>query len=268
MTWAIGDIQGCYKSLEKLLQKIEFDPVRDRLWIAGDLVNRGHGSLETLQYLYSISQSVTIVLGNHDITLLAAYYGLKKSNPTLDPILLSPDAPQLVTWLSSQKLLHVDSKLGYAMAHAGISPDFDLISALEYASRVEAKLKSGDTQWLSKMFSCKATKFKKSMGELDLDRYILSSFTRMRFCSENRSLDFDEKLAPSTHTRFKKLSPWFEAKERKPIKEKIIFGHWSTLGFYNTKEVCCLDGGCVWHGTMIAMRLDGDEKIVVAECGE
>ena len=106
--WAIGDIQGCYNSLRALLEKIDFDPSKDKLWIAGDLVNRGEGSLETLEYLYGIKESVEIVLGNHDITLIAAYYGIKKTNPTIDPILESPEAEKLIDWLRGQKFLHVD----------------------------------------------------------------------------------------------------------------------------------------------------------------
>ncbi|MBT8349328.1 MAG: fructose-bisphosphatase class III, partial [Sulfurovum sp.] len=128
--WAIGDIQGCYKSLRTLLEKIDFDVTRDKLWIAGDLVNRGEGSLETLEYLYSIKENVEIVLGNHDISLIAAYYGIKKSNPTIDPILESPEAKKLIDWLRGQQFLHVDYELGFCMAHAGISPEFDLGMAM------------------------------------------------------------------------------------------------------------------------------------------
>ena len=138
--WAIGDIQGCYKSFMELLEKIAFNPTQDRLWIAGDLVNRGEGSLETLEYLYSIKESVDIILGNHDITLIAAYYGIKKSNPTIDPILESPEAEKLINWLRGQKFLHVDYQLGFCMSHAGISPEFYLGMALKYSKRIEEKL--------------------------------------------------------------------------------------------------------------------------------
>jgi len=110
--WAIGDIQGCYGSFLELLEKIDFQEGRDTLWIAGDLVNRGEGSLETLEHLYRIRNHVQIILGNHDITLIAAYYGIKKSNPTIDPILDSPRAEELIDWLRGQKLLHVDYGLG------------------------------------------------------------------------------------------------------------------------------------------------------------
>ncbi|WP_294956407.1 symmetrical bis(5'-nucleosyl)-tetraphosphatase, partial [Sulfurovum sp.] len=193
--WAVGDIQGCYGAFMKLLEKIEFDPKKDRLWLAGDLVNRGSGSLETLEYIYSIKKSVEVVLGNHDLSLIAAYYGIKKSNPTIDPILKSPRAKELIDWLRGQKFLHVDYKLGYCMAHAGISPEFDLGMALQYASRVEKKLQNdeGAAAWLAKMFKNGINRFNRDSSKIDIDRYIVSAFTRMRFCYKDQRLDFDQK---------------------------------------------------------------------------
>ncbi len=266
--WAIGDIQGCYKPFRKLLKKISFDPNKDRLWIAGDLVNRGEGSLETLEYLYSIRKNVEIVVGNHDITLIAAYYGIKKSNSTLDPILSSPNAKKLIQWLRGQKFLHVDYQLGYCMAHAGISPEFDLGMAIRYAKRVEEKLQKNDAEvWLKKMFKNGIDRFNRESSKTDIDRYIISAFTRMRFCYKDHRLDFKQKGAPTQALREKGLKPWFESENRKDIELKIIFGHWSTLGFYEDENVLALDTGCVWGGTLTAARIDGDEvEIVSVEC--
>lgn len=266
--WAIGDIQGCYKPLRALLKKISFDPSRDRLWLAGDLVNRGEGSLETLKYLYSIRKNVEIVLGNHDMTLIAAYYGIKKSNPTLDPILNSPDAKKLIKWLRGQKILHVDYQLGYCMSHAGISPEFDLGMALRYARRIEEKLQSEHADvWLKKMFKNGMDRFSRESSKTDIDRYIVSAFTRMRFCYKDHRLDFNQKGAPTQALREKGLKPWFESENRKPIELKTIFGHWSTLGFYEDENVLALDTGCVWGGALTAARIDGDEvETVSVEC--
>ena len=266
--WAIGDIQGCHSSFMELLEKIAFNPTHDRLWIAGDLVNRGEDSLETLYYLYSIRDSIEVVLGNHDITLIAAYYGIKKSNPTLDPVLNSPDAKKLIDWLRGQKFLHVDYKLGYCMAHAGISPEFDLGMALRYAQRVEAKLQSDDAKnWLKAMFKTGTKKFDRTADSLDIDRYIMGAFTRMRFCYNDHKLDFDQKGAPTDTLRKKGLKPWFECKNRAEIDLKIIFGHWSTLGFYHDENVLALDTGCLWGGKLTAARIDVDEvEIVQVEC--
>ncbi|HIQ28708.1 MAG TPA: symmetrical bis(5'-nucleosyl)-tetraphosphatase [Sulfurovum sp.] len=263
--WAIGDIQGCYKSLMELLGKIAFNPEVDTLWVAGDLVNRGEGSLQTLEYLYSIRNSVEIVLGNHDITLIAAYYGIKKSNPTIDPILTSPNAKKLIDWLRGQKFLHVDYHLGYCMAHAGISPEFDLGMALSYAERLESRIQRCDVQiWLKEMFKEGVDRLDRNAEDIDIDKYIISSFTRMRYCYGDHRLDFKQKGKPTDALRKKGLKPWFECKNKKEIDLKIIFGHWSTLGFYHDEHVLALDTGCLWGGELTAARIDLDEVEIVS----
>lgn len=266
--WAIGDIQGCYGSFQALLAKIDFDPKSDKLWVAGDLVNRGEGSLETLEYLYSIRDSVEIVLGNHDITLIAAYYGIKKSNPTIDPILSSTNASKLIHWLRGQKFLHVDYQLGFCMAHAGISPEFDLGMALKYSKRIEERLQSDDVEvWLKAMFKHGIDRFNRDSSCIDIDRYIVSSFTRMRYCYGDHRLDFKQKGEPTDILREKGLKPWFECAKRKELDLKIIFGHWSTLGFHHDDNVLSLDTGCLWGGELTAARIDEDEvKVVSVDC--
>ena len=270
--WAIGDIQGCYSDFKALLKKINFDKKKDTLWVAGDLVNRGDGSLETLEYLYSIRDSVEIVLGNHDITLIGAYYGIKKSNPTIDPILNSPKAKILINWLRSQKFLHVDYKLGYCMSHAGISPKFDLDTAIRYSKIIEKRLQADDADiWLKDMFNSEDSEFHIHSLPIERERYILSSFTRMRFCYHNYRLNFEQKGSPTEELRLKGLKPWFDCINRKDIELKIIFGHWSTLGFYQDKNVLALDTGCLWGGKLTVARLDNkgveqETKIVQIDC--
>jgi len=260
----VGDIQGCYGPFMELLAKIAFNPEHDKLWVAGDLVNRGEGSLETLEYLYSIRESVEIVLGNHDITLIAAYYGIKKSNPTIDPILLSDKAEELIDWLRGQKFLHVDYQLGYCMAHAGISPEFDLGMALRYAKRIEEKLQGSEAKhWLKQMFKHGIDRFDRDASAIDIDRYIVSTFTRMRYCYGDYRLDFNQKGKPTEELRKKGLKPWFECDNRKEIDLKIIFGHWSTLGFHYDDNVLALDTGCLWGGKLTAARIDSDEVAIV-----
>jgi bis(5'-nucleosyl)-tetraphosphatase (symmetrical) len=268
--WAIGDIQGCYKAFRRILAKVNFDPKVDKLWVAGDLVNRGEGSLETLEYLFSIKESVQIILGNHDITLIAIYYGLKKSNPTLDPILKSPNVSQLIEWLRFQKFLHVDYQLGYCMVHAGISPKFDLGMAMRYAKRIELKLQGDNPKaWLEDMFSHGVDRLEKKASEVDRDRYIISTFIRMRFCDEKSHLNFKQKGEPTEALRKKGVRPWFECERKSKIDLKIIFGHWSTLGFYHDKNVLGLDTGCLWGGTLTMARIDRAEvEIVSLECEE
>ncbi len=255
-TWVIGDIQGCYKSLQRLLQAIAFDARYDTLWFVGDLVNRGKGSLEVLRFLYDMQDRVVSVLGNHDLALLAAYWGFKKSNLTIDPILQAHDADRLIAWLRHRPFLHVDYKLGAALAHAGVSPEFDLGMALHYAKRVERKLQSDQgAAWLEQVMKEGKDRFDRKASEIDIDRYIVSSFTRMRFCHTDGRLDFKQKGAPSKKLREKGLIPWFLCPKRKTIDLHILFGHWSTLGFYSDEQVTAIDTGCVWGGELSALEI-------------
>ena len=273
--WAIGDIQGCFDSLQAILKKINFDPKVDTLWVAGDLVNRGDKSLETLNYLYSIKESIKVVLGNHDIALIAAYAGVKKSNETIQPILDAPNAKELIDWLRHQPFLHWDYKLGYAMAHAGISPQFDLGMAISYASRIEKKLQGRNYKaWLKHMRKTSSNKFDSRAKPLDIEKYILSSFISMRFCEEDGKLDFKQKGSPTvTKGLYKGLYPWFACPTRRSFPLKIVFGHWSTLvndtklKYYNDSNVIGLDTGCLWGRKLTVARLDTQEPMVVQlEC--
>ncbi len=270
MIWAIGDIQGCYDSLQRLLKKIDFDPERDTLWLAGDLVNRGPRSREVLEYLYSIRESLRVVLGNHDIALLAAAWGIKKSNPTLDPILVDPKGEIWLEWLREQPFVQADLKLGYVMAHAGIPPEFGLGSSLHYNRILMRRLQSDRAaEWLRAMMSKNEDHFDPLGGDLQHERYMLAGFTRMRYCHADGRLDFDQKGPPTEKIRAKGLYPWFECPTRKRMEEKILFGHWSTLGYFENEEVCCLDSGCLWRGKLTARGLDSEEgEIVQVECPE
>ncbi len=269
--WAIGDIQGCFDSFQKILKKIKFDPKVDTLWVAGDLVNRGDKSLETLNYLYSIRDSIKVVLGNHDIALISAYAGIKKSNKTIQPILDAPNAKELIDWLRHQPFLHWDYKLGYAMAHAGISPQFDLGMAITYASRIEKKLQGRNYKaWLKQMKKISSKKFDSKAKPLDIEGYILNSFISMRFCEEDGKLDFKQKGSPTvTKGLYKGLYPWFACPSRRSFPLKIVFGHWSTLvnetnlKYYNDSNVLGLDTGCLWGRSLTVARLDTKEPIVV-----
>ena len=263
--WAVGDIQGCYDSFQELMKKIKFDPKVDELWVAGDLVNRGDKSLETLNYLYSIRDSIKVILGNHDIALIAAYAGVKKSNETIQPILDAPNASELIHWLRHQPFLHWDFKLGYCMAHAGISPQFDFGMATTHAKRIEKKLQGRNYKaWLKHMFKKSSNKFDAKASSLDIEKYILSSFTAMRFCEDDGSLDFKQKGAPTEYKVLKKgLKPWFACPTRRSTSLKIVFGHWSTMGYYQDSNVLALDTGCLWGGALTAARLDTKEPIIV-----
>ncbi len=263
--WAVGDIQGCFDALKALLEKIDFNPEEDELWVAGDLVNRGDKSLETLNYLYSIRDSIKVVLGNHDIALIAAYAGVKKSNETIQPILDAPNASELIHWLRHQPFLHWDFKLGYCMAHAGISPEFDFGMARTHAKHIEQKLQGRNYKsWLKHMFKKSSNKFNAKASSLDIEKYILSSFTAMRFCEDDGRLDFKQKGKPTEYKLLKKgLKPWFACSTRRSTTLKIVFGHWSTLGYYQDSNVLALDTGCLWGRALTVARLDTKEPIIV-----
>lgn len=269
--WAIGDIQGCFDSFQKILKEVNFNPQVDELWVVGDLVNRGDKSLETLNYLYSIRDSIKVVLGNHDIALISAYAGIKKSNPTIQPILDAPNAKELIDWLRHQPFLHWDYKLGYAMAHAGISPQFDFGMAIAYAGRIEKKLQGRHYKaWLKYMTKISSNKFNASAKPLDIEKYILSSFISMRFCEDDGTLELKQKgSAKSIRHFYKKLHPWFTCPSRRNIPLKIVFGHWSTLieetplEYYEDGLVLGLDTGCLWGKKMTMARLDLEVPLIV-----
>ena len=269
--WAIGDIQGCYDSLQELLKKIRFNILEDELWIAGDLVSRGDKSLEVLNYLYSIQGSIRVILGNHDIALISAYAGIKRPHPSIIPILEAPNVKELIEWLRHQPFLYWDYRLGYAMAHAGISPQFDFGMAIEYSSRIEKKLRGRNYKaWLRHMQKKSTNRFDAKARSLDIEKYILSSFISMRFCKDNGELNFKQKGEPSSYKVIKKgLKPWFACPTRKSMSMKIVFGHWSTLGYYQDSNVLSLDTGCIWGGRLTAVRIDVDEPIIVqVDCGK
>jgi len=265
LTWAIGDIQGCFDNFTKLLNKINFNPSIDRLWLVGDLVNRGNKSLEVLEYLYEIDKSVNIVLGNHDISLIAAYYGLKKSNPTIEPILSSPEVDTLINWLKSKPFMHIDFHLGYVMAHAGIAPNFDLGRAIYYNNLLTKNLNSHNAkEWLKKIMSKETYKYHPNSDIIEEQRYALNSFIRMRYCYLDGTLDFKQKGSPKDLDN-PLLYPWFECPNYIEKDLKILFGHWSTLGYLNNKRVLALDTGCLWGRKLSAYSLEED-ILVQIEC--
>jgi bis(5'-nucleosyl)-tetraphosphatase (symmetrical) len=265
MVWAIGDIQGCFDSFMKLLERIDFDTKKDTLWIAGDIVNRGDKSLETLLYLYSIRDRVRFVLGNHDIALIATRFGVKKSNATIEPILSHKKGDELIDWLRDQPFVQIDSRLGFVMSHAGIAPNFDLEDVISWNEKLKDKLTSDKApKWLKELMGnrTKRAKFKENP-----EFFAFSSFIRMRYCFDRDTLDFESKLEPSKEIYKSGVRPWFEIEDKKPLPLKIIFGHWSTLGYFENESVACLDSGCLWGSKLTAKRLDSNSNVIVqSEC--
>ncbi len=268
MIWAIGDLQGCYDPFKRLLKKIDFDFDRDELWIVGDLINRGKHSLETLEFVYQRRQKIKIVLGNHDIGLIAAYYGLKKSNEYIEPILNSKKVDKYIKWLRELPFFYADESVGCCMSHAGISPLFTLDDAKRWSDILQKKLQSDELKsWLKEMIQNRDMVLKFGASQKQDEYYAISSFTRMRYCYENGDLELENKNSPSSLESLKYVKPWFNIENRKQIDKKIIFGHWSTLGIYEDENVIALDSGCVWGGSLSAYNLDTG-KIVSVKCQE
>lgn len=256
--YTIGDVQGCYGALQRLLEKLNFTPEKDTLWFAGDLVCRGKRSLETLRFIKDLGDSAVVVLGNHDISLIAAHYGVIKPHPTLEKIMKADDREVLIDWLRQQPLLHVDSELGYSMAHAGIYPRWNLNQAQKFAKEVEIPLRGATVQrWLKEVYGDMPNQWSDSLQGYDRHRFIVNAFTRMRGCNPDGSLNFSVNGTVEEH-QSKGLYPWFSLPARTLLPHKVVFGHWAALGYHHDSQVLGLDTGCVWGRKLTAVQLDGD----------
>ena len=262
-TYAIGDLQGCYDALQRLLEKIRFDPVKDRLWFCGDLVNRGGQSLETLRLVHSLSIHSTVVLGNHDLSLLAiaqrAEADQRRVNPDLQRVLFAEDRDVLIDWLRKQKLLHVDRSLGFAMVHAGLAPKWTLKLAEARAREVEEQLRSdGYRKFLKNMYGDKPEWNPKLAGP-ERFRAIVNIFTRMRYCTPGGRIGFEEKGRPGSQKPG--LYPWFSVPGHAPRELPLVCGHWSTLGLFMGLGIYAIDTGAVWGGRLTALELGPELRL-------
>lgn len=262
--YAVGDLQGCLEPLKCLLQRVAFDPAKDKLWLVGDLVNRGPSSLETLRYLYGMRDALVCVLGNHDLHLLAVANNAErlKRGDTLREILEAPDGPQLLDWLRRQKLLHHDEQRNAVLVHAGIPPQWSLRKALRLAAEVEAALRDDNLfqPYLDGMYGNEPNKWDKDLQGAARLRVITNYFTRMRFCTADGKLDLKGK--EGADTALPGYAPWFAHKERKTRDLRIIFGHWAALeGRCEEPGVFALDTGCVWGGAMTLLNVDSGMRL-------
>ena len=255
-TYAIGDVQGCFGSLLKLLDLLRFDPAGDRLWFVGDLVNRGPDSLETLRFVRDLDDRALTVLGNHDLHLLALAAGKSKQEKrhNLDSVLKAPDRDELLDWLRFRPLMHFDPRKEFALIHAGLPPQWDLLDALSCAEEVEGALRGPDyLDFLQAMYGNEPKSWSGSLSGMDRLRFITNCFTRLRYCDANGTLALKEKAAPDS--RAPGMIPWFQVPNRASRGVRIIFGHWSTLGYAAGHNTWALDTGCVWNGRLTAIRV-------------
>lgn len=263
--WAIGDLQGCYDATARLLERIRFDPAADTLWFCGDLVNRGGQSLETLRLVHSLREHSVVVLGNHDLSLLAIgerpAAERRKVNPDLQRVVFADDAPELLGWLRRQKLLHVDRELGWMMVHAGLAPQWTTQQAEQYAAEVECQLQGDDYRGLLRNMYGDRPHWSPGLRGQDRWRAIINWLTRARYCTPRGRIAIEEKGPPGTQAAG--LYPWYEAPGRVERDLKIVCGHWSTLGLTITQGVHAIDTGAVWGGRLTALQLDAGELRVV-----
>ncbi len=268
--YAVGDVQGCLHQLQQLLKQVDFDPKHDQLWLVGDLVNRGPSSLATLRFLYQIRHSITIVLGNHDLHLLACYYHrhLLGRKDTLAEILSAPDCSQLMHWLRQQKMFHHDAELGYAMVHAGVNPNWTLEQCLALAAEVEQVLRDEQqvAEFLLAMYGDEPSCWHDDLTGMPRLRLITNYFTRLRFCAADGTLELNSKAGVDQAPIG--FAPWFTHNCQSLQQGSLLFGHWAALQGNSTNPAAiALDTGCVWGQSMTLYELDNG-KFYRCSCEE
>ncbi len=262
MLHLIGDVQGCCDALDRLLAEIGFSPSRDRIVVLGDLVNRGPRSLDVLRRLHAFGDAATCLLGNHDLHLLAVAAGVRKAHrsDTLDDILAAPDREAWLAWLRSRPLACIAE--GWLCVHAGVVPAWDRAQVLALADELHALLQGQDLHdFLQVMYGNDPRRWSEALQGPDRWRFVINTFTRIRFCSTDGDLEFGTKdgadAAPPG------FLPWFEVPGRRTQGQPIAFGHWSTLGLIDRPDLLALDTGCVWGGALSAVRVDGGRRELV-----
>jgi len=263
-TYVVGDIQGCHHALEELLTALKFDRDLDRLWITGDLVNRGEDSLAVLRWCKAHDDCVVAVLGNHDLHLLAVAEGFVPPHrkDTLDMILAAPDRDELLTWLRQRPMLYREDN--WMMLHAGLPPAWSADEAQQHATELETALRGPDWRsFLAQMYGNEPRSWASDLSGQDRLRFIANTLTRTRYLHADGSLEYQHKLGLETAPEG--LIPWFDFPGRASGNVRILFGHWSTLGLLVREDVIALDTGCLWGGALTAFRLD-DEQCFQVRC--
>ena len=268
----IGDIQGCDAAFARLLEQIDFSASRDTLYLLGDLVNRGPDSAGVLRRAMQLGDSVRALLGNHDLHLLAAAHGARHPSrrDTLGSILDAADRDAMLEWVRQQPLARSFAQNGeqMLMIHAGVLPQWTLEETLGYADEVQQMLRSPDLpEFLKQMYGNLPDRWSKDLQGADRLRVIINALTRLRFCSPDGVMDFESTESAATPPEG--LMPWFDVPGRKTADKLVAFGHWSTLGLVNRPNLLALDTGCIWGGSLSAMRIGAtlaDRELFDVQC--
>ena len=259
-TFAVGDVQGCYDELQELLARMRFDAERDELWLVGDLVNRGPKSLDVLRFVRSLGRRAVTVLGNHDFHLIAQFEGVERARDgdTLEEVLAAPDARVLVDWLRGRPMMHASAD--YALVHAGLLPQWSVAKALELAREVESALVAPTyRQFLACLYGSQPDEWSESLAGWDRLRVIVNAMTRLRYCTREGRMEFRAKgtRPPDGY------EAWFDL--RAGDAQTLLCGHWSALGLKLAPRLAALDTGCVWGGSLSALRLE-DRTLYQVPC--
>ncbi|HVQ61227.1 MAG TPA: symmetrical bis(5'-nucleosyl)-tetraphosphatase [Burkholderiales bacterium] len=264
-TYAIGDIQGCFDELQALLQAFRFDRANDRLWFVGDLVNRGPASLATLRFVRELGDRAVVVLGNHDLHLLALAHGYAKArkDDTLDEVLAAPDRDELLDWLRRRPMIHAAGDT--VLVHAGLLPQWDIAAAQSLAREVETELRGRrHEKFLETLYGSRPDRWADDLSGADRLRVVVNAMTRLRFCTRDGVMEFQTKGETTQAPRG--YMPWFDVPGRKSARSTIVCGHWSALGLRVSPRLLALDSGCVWGGQLSAIRLE-DRRLYQVSCG-
>lgn len=265
-TYVIGDVQGCYDQLRRLLDQLGFDAAHDRLWFVGDLVNRGRQSLATLRFVKGLGERAIPVLGNHDLHLLVVAEGFAKKHrtDTLDEILAAPDRDELLAWLRHRNMIHAGN--GYVMVHAGLLPRWSVAQATALGGEVERALRSDNyREFMRHMYGNEPARWRDGLTGFDRLRVITNAMTRMRLCTADGLMEFAHTTGLQNLPAG--FMPWYDVPRRASRDAVIVFGHWAALGIIDRPDVVALDSGCVWGRALSALRLE-DRRIVQCDCRE
>jgi len=262
--YAVGDIQGCDEELQTLLERLKFSADRDQLWFVGDLVNRGPDSLPALRRVRSLGDNAVVVLGNHDLHLLAVAHGARRPRPsdTLDEVLAAPDRDALLEWLITRPLAHAQG--ADLMVHAGLVPQWTVAGTLALAREVGEALRHDPRALFQHMYGNEPDRWDERLAGVHRLRFAINVLTRLRVCTADGRVDLGVKGEPPSPPS--PLRPWFAHAERASREARVIFGHWSALGLVREHGVIGLDTGCVWGGALSAVDLDSERAVISVPC--
>jgi bis(5'-nucleosyl)-tetraphosphatase (symmetrical) len=257
-------LQGCYAPLRRLLDAIDFQPARDRLWFVGDLVNRGPDSLACLRFVRSLGDAAVAVLGNHDLHLLCVAEGAEKrrKRDTIDAVLDAPDRDELLDWIRRRPLMHVED--GHVLVHAGLLPQWSVSKARSLAGEVELALRGPRyRELLENMYGDEPERWDDRLRGFDRLRVIINAMTRLRVCDGEGAMVLAFKGEPGEASEA--WIPWFDVEGRRSRDHVVVCGHWSALGVVVRPDLLSIDSGCVWGRALTAVRL-GDRRVFDVPC--